>query len=512
MKQKQGSIRVGIDFGTTHTIVALADAGNFPVLSLPFEYNGEWLTRDYAPSCLTVYRDKLYFGPAATACFLDHFQQGAAFIPSIKRLLQDWYEGKTLTVGAFTGSVEELLTEFLSQLRRSIQRALDLDTGEIEAVIAVPANASSSQRYVTLACFRQAGFKVLRVLDEPVASGIQFVRERYKRWDRVEADIIIYDLGGGTFDTTLLFIRRDTFDPVLSRGISRLGGEDYDQALLELVEVRLGRPFTDLELPEMRQVVKEVKEGIGSYTRKLHIETPDGVVSIPINDFHEAVDGLTERTIDLVEKVMEETKAGAAPDRIVMVGGGSLLGSVQRSIRNRFGRAKIHQGLYPFASVAIGAAIQSDSPEVMVRDRLNNHFGVIRVREDGSEYVDVIFPKGMKLPPGGETAVEERPDYDPRYNIGRFRYLECDGVDPGTGRAEGEQVFWNEILFPYDRSLNPDGAMPDGLEAGWISATKKLRHERIRETFFLDEYGVITVRIARTVQDQYASRHNLFHR
>ncbi|MEW6262552.1 MAG: Hsp70 family protein [Thermodesulfobacteriota bacterium] len=506
-------IKVGLDFGTTHTVAALADEGNYPVLRLPFEYEGEILAGEFTPSCLTMYQGEVYYGPAATRCFLDHFDQGAVLIPSLKRSLLDWYEGRTIRAGGVHLDIGQLLTGFLAEVRRAILRALDLEEAQVEAVIAVPANASSSQRYVTLTCFRQAGFKLLRILDEPSASGIQFVRERYKRWDRVEADVIIYDLGGGTFDTTLLSIRKGLYDPVLSRGISRLGGDDFDELLLRLVEERLGRTFGERRRLEMRQIARQVKEGITPYTQKLHVETSEGVISIPVKEFQEAVQPLLERTMELVDQVMAETKGrDAAPDRIVLVGGGSLLALVPRLLRERFGRAKIHQGLYPFAAVAIGAAIQAASPGLQVMDRLHNHFGVIRVKQDGSEYVDVIFEKGSRLPEDGAFLTARRPSYDPRHNIGRFRYLECDEVDQPSGQAVGEPIYWNEILFPYDRAINPDGRPPLGLDSQDIVETNLLRDERIQEEYYLDEHGIVTTRISRTVQDGFSSCYNLFRR
>jgi molecular chaperone DnaK (HSP70) len=505
------AVRVGVDFGTTHTLVALADQGNFPVLSLPFDYEGESLVCDHVPTAVTLHQGRLYYGPAATTCFLEHFEDGAFLVPSIKRTLQSWHEGQHLSLGRTSLPTTELLTGFLTEIKSAILKALDLDQAEIEAVIAVPANASSSQRYVTLACFRQAGFKVLRILDEPCASGIQFVRERYKRWDKVEADVVIYDLGGGTFDTTLLSIQRDRYDPVLSRGISRLGGDDFDEVLLKLVEDDLGQTFTGRERVEMLQAVRNAKENIGPYTQKLHLDTRRGVASVSVKAFQDAAQPLLERTLDLVEKVLADTVGRSQPpDRIVLVGGGSLLPLVPKTLRDRFGRAKIHQGLYPFAAVAIGAAVKSASPELEVQDRLNHNFGVVRVREDGSEYVDVIFEKGCKLPEPGQNRQVRRPAYDPRYNIGCFRYLECGDVDPDSGLACGETVHWNEILFPYDQALNPDGQAPTDLRRTPIEPTDRLRQERILEEYSLDEFGIITTRISRTVQDRYSGCYNLF--
>jgi molecular chaperone HscA len=507
------SIRVGVDFGTTHTIVAVADDGNYPVLSLPFALDGDIVSTDHVPSRIALFQGKAYYGPAADWCFRSHYKSGVVRIPSIKRLLYEWYEGMTLETREGSFEVETLLTGYLAAIRKAILAAMDLKKAHLETVIAVPANASSSQRYVTLSCFRAAGFKVLRILDEPVASGIQFVRERYKRWDRVKSDVMIYDLGGGTFDTTLLAIDNGKYDPVVTRGISRLGGDDFDRILLDLVEKEIGRRFEDDDLLDMLQQVRDAKESMGPYTQKLHLDVGDDVVSVPVKTFLDASTPLLNQTLDLVDRVLEETRGRSEPpDRIVLVGGGSLLPLVPKTLRDRYGRAKIHQGLYPLASVAIGAAMQAENPDLEVVDRLTNHFGVIRVRADGYEYVDVIFEKGRRLPKKGKQSFVERPGYDPRHNIGRFQYLECDDVDPKTGKARGQKVLWNTVLFPYDRNLNPDGAVPEGLSISDIATTHDLRDERITEEYFLDEYGIITSRISRSVQDNFTSCHNLYRR
>ncbi|MCF8063174.1 MAG: Hsp70 family protein [Deltaproteobacteria bacterium] len=505
------AVRIGVDFGTTHTIVALADSGNHPVLRLPFEYEGETLVVEHAPSCIALCGEERFYGPAAVRCFLDRFDEGVWLLPSIKRLLQHWHEGQAIEAAGRRLSVEDLLTEFLTSVRRAVLRALDMEEARLEAVIAVPANASSSQRYVTINSFRRAGFEVIRILDEPTAAGIQFVRERYKRWDRVEADVVVYDLGGGTFDATMLSIRRDRYDPLVTRGISRLGGEDFDEALLALVEQKAGRRYEDRERIEMLQVVREVKEGIGTYTQKLHVDTPEGTISIPIREFHDAVRPLVDRTVDLVQQVIMEAKGrGREADRIVLVGGGGLLAAVPKLLKERFGRARIHQGLYPFAAVAIGAAIQADTPDLEVTGRLSSHFGVIRVREDGSEYVDVIFEKGRPLPPPGWIETVARPPYDPRHNIGRFQYLECEEIDPETGLSAGEAVYWNDILFPYDRGINTEGEPLSSEDVGRIENTPLLMEERIVEEYSLDAHGILTTRISRTIQDRFSNSYNLF--
>ena len=106
----EGIIQVGIDFGTTHTIVVLSDSGNYPILKLPFEFDGEVLVKEYVPSCITFYQEEAYYGPAALECYLRHHRQGAVILRSLKRMLQDWHEGRTIDLLGMKIPVDSLLT------------------------------------------------------------------------------------------------------------------------------------------------------------------------------------------------------------------------------------------------------------------------------------------------------------------------------------------------------------------------------------------------------------------
>ncbi|MFH1137134.1 MAG: Hsp70 family protein [Pseudomonadota bacterium] len=511
MKNKREKIKLGIDLGTTHTMLVRADAPDYPVLSLPFEYRGKRLVVDRVPTAITLYQGKYYFGPAAEACFLDRFDEGALLRGSLKRLLHNWREGQTVEFDNASPLVDDLLTAFLQELRAAALRSLKIKNADIEAVIAVPANASSSQRFVTLDCFKRAGFDVLHILDEPSASGIQFIHERYKRWDRVETEAVIYDLGGGTFDACLLSIEKGRRRPVLSLGINRLGGDDFDEALLELGREKLGRELGGREKARLLRRAREVKESIGPYTQKLELDFGDQIVSLTVKEYYEALAPWLDRTADLVERLSLASRGtGDGPSRVVMVGGGSLLPLAAKKLRDRFGRARVHLGSRPFASVALGCAIQAGRPDIRTPDRLHNHFGVMRVREDRGEYIDIIFEKGTVLPPRGETVRVEKGPYPPWHDIGRFRYLEFNDWDDETRNIRGDRVDWNEIIFPFDRDLTPDDGPSVDLEVKPVVSTLKLETEKILEEYFLDSHGIITVRLSRTVQDDFSNCYNLF--
>ena len=510
MKDQKHKIKLGVDLGTTHTIVVRADKKDLPILQPSYAYNGKRLGSQMTPTAATFYQDKFYFGPAAVACFMDRFEDGAVFFGSIKRLLNEWREGAVIEMEGKRFPIDELLTAYLSELRQAVLKALRLKDAEIEAVIAVPANASSSQRYVTLDCFAKAGFQVLRILDEPTASGLQYVHERYKRWDRVDAEAIIYDLGGGTFDACLISIEKGRCNPIMSLGVNRLGGDDFDEILLDLCQREYGRELTGREKALMLGRARKVKESMGPYTQKLTLDFGDREVSVSVKDYLEALEPLLDRTVELTERLSDRADESGGACRIVMVGGGSLLPLTAKKIREKFGRSRVHQGSRPFASVAAGCAMEAGAHGLQAVDRLGNHFGVMRVREDRGEYIDVIFEKGTLLPEKGQALKATRGPYAPWHNIGRFQYLEFNDLDQDNGLVRGDRLDWNEIIFPFDREITSSGLSLAELASRPVVSTFQLEAERIIEEYYLDSAGIITVRISRTVQDDFSNCYNLF--
>ena len=146
----------------------------------------------------------------------------------------------------------ELATELLSAFRQQLRHAstLSLDRGEpLEAMIGVPANANSNQRFLTAEAFRAAGFQVLGMLNEPSAASIEYGhRERAQRKGQPRRSLLVYDLGGGTFDASLVEMEDDTHTVVASAGLSDLGGDDFDEILADLALETAGRAGTRIAL------------------------------------------------------------------------------------------------------------------------------------------------------------------------------------------------------------------------------------------------------------------------
>src|ERR1700731_1165192 len=190
-------MRVGIDFGTTHTVVAAVDRGNYPVVS--FDGVDAW------PSLIAAGDDgQLRFGVDAAAA---RHQPGWSMLRSFKRLLNEAGPQTEVTLAGRDHRLADLLTGFLAQLKSDLQRHSNatLARGEtIEAAVSVPANASSAQRLLTLDAFVAAGFPVVALLNEPSAASLEYAHRYRSTITAKREHVLIYDLGGGTFDAPLL--------------------------------------------------------------------------------------------------------------------------------------------------------------------------------------------------------------------------------------------------------------------------------------------------------------------
>ena len=194
-------IDLGIDLGTTRTVVARADRGNYPVLSFGDENGDE---NDFIPS-LTALRDgELVHGFAARQAA----RRGTPLLRSLKRALA----APTLTastpvrLGEQSFSVLEVLTSYLRHVKAELEKQ-NVSVDRARVVVAVPAHAYGAQRLLTLEAFQQAGFRVAAMLNEPSAAGFEYTHRKATTVSSRRTRVLVYDLGGGTFDQRLYSFR-----------------------------------------------------------------------------------------------------------------------------------------------------------------------------------------------------------------------------------------------------------------------------------------------------------------
>jgi molecular chaperone DnaK (HSP70) len=458
-------MRLGIDFGTTHTVVALVERGTYPVVSF-----GD---REAFPSLIALQPTSgaLLFGTAAEEAAAT--DPGAwRIIRSFKRLLAGADAEVSLEVAGRTFSLLDLLTGYLTALREHLHHGSNAGLTRREtlsAAVGVPANAMGGQRFLTVEAFTRAGFQVASLLNEPTAAGLEYAHRHRRTFSSRRESVLVYDLGGGTFDASVIHMAGATHQVQGTAGIGRLGGDDFDQAIRTQVREKAGLG----SLPEMEEELlleecRRRKEGIEPTTRRVIFDltflgAPPLVV--PVEEVYATCAPLVERTLaeveELVERWRRETGAAGEQDLagIYTVGGGSGLPLVWRKLRERYGEHRVRRSLHPFAATAIGLAIsQDESQRPAVLDRLTRHFGVWREEGAGRHPVfDVIFPREMLLPQGRGERVERVRRYRAVHNIGHFRYMECGSL--GGGTPMGDLLPWSEIRVPFDPGLRREGKL-----------------------------------------------------
>src|SRR5580658_7514891 len=240
-------MKLGIDFGTTRTVVALADRGNYPVVDF-VGHDGD--ATSAIPSIVAARGGELRFGFDAAAVADDRtFTQ----LRSFKRLFTNSRKNSAphVTIGDTVVSLGELLTGFFEYLRdaiieRSTAGRPRSRSAPLSAAIAVPANALGAQRLVTLDAFRRAGFEVNAVLNEPSAAGFEYTHRHRNTLSARRDLVVVYDLGGGTFDASVVRMSGSRHEVLASAGLARLGGDDFDEVLARTALLQSDAPFDAL--------------------------------------------------------------------------------------------------------------------------------------------------------------------------------------------------------------------------------------------------------------------------
>ena len=358
----QRKVAVGIDLGTTNSLIAHFDGASLQVLQ---DGSG-------SPSLPSV----VYFGASdvriGQAAMAQASAEPANTIASAKRMLgrargefeDDPYvtlaPGDTLAFATAAGAKTpvEVAAAILAALRERAEPQLDAPISG--AVITVPAYFDDAQRQATRQAAELAGIKVLRLLNEPTAAAVAYGLDEQAEESSVLA---VYDLGGGTFDISLLRMRKGIFEVLATGGDSALGGDDFDRALADhiLAELALANP-SSTQRRKALQSARDAKEAL----------TEQESVTLDVSDLVEALSEITidrsvlesliapfiERTLHACRETLADAEV-AAVDRVVLVGGSTRTPSVRQAVAECFGLEPLCS-LDPDQVVAMGAARQAD--------------------------------------------------------------------------------------------------------------------------------------------------------
>ena len=469
-------MRLGVDLGTTRTIVAVADRGNYPIVI--FE-NAEGDFQEWYPSLVAICGGERRYGFDAVALTED---PDWTIHRSFKRLLASASpNGSIFGVPIFT-----LVGEFLTSLRNALETRSNVRMeAPLEVAIGVPANSNSNQRFITMEGFRLAGFRVAGVYDEPSAAGIEYAhRYRGKDLTRKRENLLVYDLGGGTFDCSVIRLTGDDHSVITSSGIGKLGGDDFDAVLLEMAEAA-SLPDQD----RLLEICRLAKERLNPNSRRILLDLGEYEAAIPVDDFYARCAAPIDRTIDVVDSVITKVGGVETLSCIYIVGGGSEFPPVARVLRTRFGR-RVRKSSYAHAATAIGLAITADMrSEMRIERTFTRNFGVWREAESGTTaFFDTLFPKGCRMPAHSVRR------YHPTHNIGHFRYLECDEIDE-SDRPAGDIAPWDDILFPFEPQLCESAATTT------IRISNPAASPLVEEVYACDENGIVNVTIRNLTAD-----------
>ena len=348
---------IGIDLGTTNSCVAVLEGGEPTVIAnsegnrttpsiVAFTKEGERLVGQVAKRQAVVNSDRT--------------------IMSIKREMGTNY---TVGIDGKKYSPQEISAMVLTKLKADAEAYI----GEkvTQAVITVPAYFSDSQRQATKDAGKIAGLEVLRIINEPTAAALAYGLDKGENKNQ---KVLIYDLGGGTFDVSILEIGDGVFEVLSTNGNTRLGGDDFDNKVIDYLVAEF-KKSNGIDLSKDKMAMQRLKEAAEkakielSSTMKTNINLPfitadaTGPKHLDIDLTRQKFDALTESlvkaTLDPTNKALQD--AGLTVNdinRVIMVGGSTRIPAVNEAVKNLIGKEP-YKGINPDECVAIGAAIQA---------------------------------------------------------------------------------------------------------------------------------------------------------
>jgi len=409
---KPSDIIVGIDLGTTNSLVAYTKEGETVTVK---EHGGK---SALVPSVVHFAVDgSIIVGDAAKEK-LETEPQNTIY--SVKRLLGKSYgdvenledylgyqviddeDENTLVkirVGDKFFTPIELSAEILKELKKRMEAELKATISR--AVITVPAYFNDSQRQATRDAGKLAGLDVLRIVNEPTAASLAYGLNGQQNEE--SQTIAVYDLGGGTFDISILQIEDGIFEVLSTNGDTFLGGDDFDRVIVDYWMKKNNLTKADLTNNKslsqaLRLRAEEAKKAL-TYDLKFANDLEGLECRISRHQFQELISPLVQKTIDCCRNALKDSELEAsAIDHIVMVGGSTRVPLVQEKVSQFFGK-QVNDSLNPDEVVAIGAAIQADvlagtQKDVLLLDITPLSLGI----ETVGGLMDAIIPRNSKVP------------------------------------------------------------------------------------------------------------------
>ena len=439
---------VGIDLGTTNSVVAVLEGGEPAVVA---NAEGNRTT----PSIVAFKGSEVLVGELAKRQAITNPDNT---IRSIKREIgtswKETFEGKEYTP-------QEISARILQKLKTDAEAYLGEDV--TEAVITVPAYFNDAERQATKEAGKIAGLNVLRIINEPTAASLAYGLENSE-----DQKILVYDLGGGTFDVSVLEISEGVFEVKSTAGDSKLGGDDWDQKVMDWL-VEKFKSSTGIDISTDKMAMQRIKEG----AEKAKIElssTSETEINLPFitandsgpqhlleklsrSEFEKITADLVERTKAPVNKAIEDAGLSYSDiEHIILVGGSTRIPSIQDLVKSMTGKDP-HKGVNPDEVVASGAAIQAgvlkgDVKDVLLLDvtpltlGVETKGGIVAKMIERNTTIPTKRSETFTTAEDGQTEVEihvlqgEREMASGNKSLGKFKLTEIPSAKQGTPQIE----------------------------------------------------------------------------
>ena len=439
---------VGIDLGTTNSVVAVLEGGEPTVIA---NAEGNRTT----PSIVAFKGEEVLVGELAKKQAITNPDNT---VRSIKRQIgTNWkekFENKEYTP-------QEVSARILQKLKRDAESYIGEDV--TDAVITVPAYFNDAERQATKEAGQIAGLNVLRIINEPTAAALAYGLENNE-----DQKILVYDLGGGTFDVSVLEISEGVFEVKSTSGDSKLGGDDWDERVMEWLVDKF-KSSTGIDISEDKMAMQRIKEG----AEKAKIElssTTETEVNLPFitandsgpqhlleklsrSEFEKITSDLVDRTKDPVNKAVKDAGLSFSDiQHIILVGGSTRIPAVQALVKSMTGKDP-SKGVNPDEVVASGAAIQAgvlkgDVKDVLLLDvtpltlGVETKGGIMTKMIERNTTIPTKRSETFSTADDGQTQVEihvlqgEREMASGNKSLGKFNLTDIPSAKAGTPQIE----------------------------------------------------------------------------